>query len=311
MHLKLSNGRDEECHDRGTTPDDLQPNRGSRAQDRGLLHRLLGGHVPRTVGPEVLHERFAAHLYPFTRRVITINNVDDKPDVFRMADAAVARGDCDEYVVVADALPRALEICGLQLRDIGRVLPFTNFLLVTVATASAEYVLHVAGDVYLDRPFAWVDGGVAKLRDNPHYFTMAPDLADYPGFAERTAERFDDPYWVNRSFSDQCFLGATKSFAAPIYSQWHPASNRYPMTNVGRIFEARVDAHMQNHDLLRLTDSRITYHHQSHTTQGSTYVKPYLWQRAAISMRYRVPWLGRKATAPLRRKQRGEHPVVR
>ncbi len=262
------------------------------------------------LAPGVLHERFAAHIFPFARRVITINNVDDKPAALRMADAAVARGDCDEYVVVADELPRALDVCGLRLQDIGRVLPFTNFLLVTVATASAEYVLHIAGDVYLDHPFAWVDDAVAKLKDNPHYFAVAPNPAAYAGLAEQTAEQFDDPYWVNKNFSDQCFLGATKDFAAPIYSEWHPASNRYPMTNVGRIFEARVDAHMQNHDLLKLTDSRITYHHQSHTTQGTTYVRPYLWQRAAISMRYRIPWLGRKITAPLQRGRRRDHSIM-
>ncbi len=263
------------------------------------------------LAPGVLRERFAAHLYPFARRVITINNIDDRVAALKMADEAVARGDCDEYVIVANELPRALDVCGLQVKDIGRVLPFTNFLLVTVATATAEYILHVAGDVHLDCPFDWIGDAVAKMRDNRQYFTAAPDPFAHPGYVEQHSEWVDGPYWVNRSFSDQCFLGATKDFAAPIYGEWHKASNRYPMSNVGRIFEARVDAYMQNRDLMRLTDSRITYHHQSHAVEGETYVKPYIWKRAAISARYRIPWLGRKIAAAVRQKARHDRSIVR
>src|SRR5690348_4392424 len=116
--------------------------------------------------PGVLGELYAAHRYPFARRVLTINNVDDKHEVLQRADAAIARGECDEYLLVADKLPMALDRCGLRLDDIQPVLHFVDFHLVTVATARADYVMHAAGDVRLVRPFDWISDAVARLAVN-------------------------------------------------------------------------------------------------------------------------------------------------
>jgi len=161
----------------------------------------------------------------------------------------------------------------------------------------------------LERPFDWITDAVTTLQANPRFFAANPDLVDHPGLSEQTALWFEDPYWINRSFSDQCFLGATARYAAPIYEEWNEASNRYPMSSVGRIFEARVDAYMQNRELYRMTDSRIRYKHISHDTPGETYVKPYVWQRAVTLVKYRLPRAGRKLAAAAR--SRRDHAAMR
>ncbi len=221
--------------------------------------------------PSVLGQRYAAHHHPFARRVLTINNVDDPRDVVARADAAVARDECDAYVFVADALPMALERCGLRMADILPVRHFVDFHLVTVATATAEYVLHNAGDVELAQPFDWVSDAVTRLEQQQRYLVAAPNFLSHPGLIERESLRFDAPYWVGYGFTDQCFLGATQRLAAPIYREWNLVSNRYPMAHIGRIFEARIDAYMRNHKLLRITDSRIGYVHQATHGEGHTH----------------------------------------
>lgn len=223
--------------------------------------------------PGVLGEQFAMHRYPFARRVLTINNIDDRQAVLSLADAAVGRGECDEYILVAEALPIALERCGLRLDDISPVLHFVDFHLVTVATTRADFVLHNAGDVQLTRPFDWVSDAVARIEKDERFLIANPGYASHPGLVAKEALDFDAPYWVGFGFSDQCFLGATRRLAAPIYSEWNFMSNRYPMTHIGRIFEARVDAYMRNHRLLRLTDSRIDYVHNSAESEGATHFR--------------------------------------
>jgi len=226
------------------------------------------GSYRKLLAPGILGERYARHCYPFARRVLTINNVDDKHEALGLAEAAIARGECDEYIVVADELPLALKRCELRLKDIASLMHFTDFLLVTVMTAKADFVLHVAGDVQLVRPFDWVSGAIAKLEESPQFFVANPEIGDHPGWSEQTALRFEDPYWVSCGFSDQCFLGVTARYAAPIYNQWNLMSYRFPMSTIGRIFEARVDAYMHNNKLLRITDSRVAYEHKPFT-EGS------------------------------------------
>jgi len=245
--------------------------------------------------PGVLGQRYAAHGYPFTRRVLTINNVDDQHDVVVRADAAVARGECDLYVLVAKELPMALERCGLRLDDIAPVLHFVDFHLVTVATATADYVLHNAGDVELERPFDWISDAVARLEQDEQFLVAAPNYRSHPGLVERESLRFEAPYWIGYGFTDQCFLGQTRRLATPMYSEWNLISNRYPMAHIGRIFEARVDAYMRNHRLLRLTDTRVGYHHRATHGEGHTHFQgptmarlAHLPRKLAGSLRWRL-----------------------
>lgn len=237
--------------------------------------------------PGVLGTRFAMHRYPFARRVLTINNVDNQQAVLALAEAAIMRGECDEYILVADALSIALERCGLHIADIQSVLHFVDFHLVTVATAQADFILHTAGDVQLTQPFDWVSDAVARLKEDEKLLIANPGYAHHPGLAAKEATSFDDPYWVGFGFSDQCFLGATRRLAVPIYNEWNFLSNRYPMTHIGRIFEARIDAYMRNHQLLRLTDSRVEYMHNSPESEGATHFHgPTLARLAHLPFRF-------------------------
>jgi hypothetical protein len=250
------------------------------------------------LAPGVLGNHYGVHSYPFARRVLTINNVADRHDVVRLADQAIARGECDAYLFVADELPQALQRCGLRIEDIQPVIHFVDFLLVVVSTGHSDYVLHVADDVRITRPFDWISDALRTLQGNQDFLIANPDWSLETGKpiggAKREALRFEAPYWIGFGFSDQCFLGSRQRLAAPIYGEWNKASNRYPMSHVGRIFEARVDAYMRNHDLLRISDSRLLYDHVPYHSPGHSHPRG--------SLGARLLRFSRRAAAAVRRR---------
>jgi hypothetical protein len=57
----------------------------------------------------------------------------------------------------------------------------------------------------------------------------------------------------------------------------HPSGARYPLSELGAVFEQRVDAYMRHSGLLRLTDPRARYVHAG--AEGLGYPKLPLWKR--------------------------------
>jgi hypothetical protein len=220
----------------------------------------------------------AQFLYPFRRVVVTVNNVNDVRHARRLAAEAVERGELAEVVFVADALPRALEVCGLRKSDLGRVQHFINFHLVTVTATDCEYLLHVGAEVELRRPFDWISDAVRRLEAQPKYLVANPSWDQGTILPKDEAVGWDDPYYLGDAFSDQIFLAKRRLLAAPVYSYPDITGRWYPMAEVGAIFEKRVHHFMANCGYFRLTDSRIAYEHKG--VCGQYYPKPSLWCRA-------------------------------
>lgn len=223
--------------------------------------------------PGALGFRYAQHSYPFGRRLLTINNVRHRRHAAELAEAALRRGECDEYIFIEDYLDVALEVCGLTRRDLGAVAHYVDHHLVKAAYGEAEYLVVTTEDIELAGPFDWISTGIEALSRDTTNFACNPDWAAYPGAAAREALRYDDPFYIGFGFSDQCFLALRSNLAKPIYKEWNRASDRYPMSAVGRIFEARIDAYMRNHGLLRLTDSRVAYYHRNAYPEGTYNVR--------------------------------------
>jgi hypothetical protein len=199
--------------------------------------------------------------YPFKRVVVTLNNIQDPVAARVLAQEAVARAEIDEFVEVASALPKALEVCGLKQSDLGVVRHYMDFALVAVTHAVPDYLLYCCAEVDLVTPFDWVSDAVKKLEADPKFLVANPSWAGDPAGAQRESFRKDGEHWVGSGFSDQCFLADSKRLANPIYGLKHEAGARYPMSDLGDIFEKRVDAYMRHHGLFRISDSRVFYSH--------------------------------------------------
>jgi hypothetical protein len=206
--------------------------------------------------------------FPFRRVVVTLNNVTDFENASALARACVQRGEIDEYIEVASALPQALERCGLKLQDLGLVRHYMDFALVAVASAAPGYILYCCAEVDLAAPFDWVSDAVTKLEADPRILVANPSWASDPGGAQREAICRNGDHWLGVGFSDQCFLADAGRLASPIYHYKHEAGDRYPMSDLGDIFEKRVDAYMRHHNLLRLSDARVFYRHEGIEGQG-------------------------------------------
>lgn len=206
--------------------------------------------------------------FPFNRVVVTLNNIRDMADARRRARNAVQEGEIHEFVEVAKLLPKALEVCGLKASDLGLVRHYLDFALVAVAHSLPDYLLYCCAEVDLVTPFDWISDAVAKMESDPSLLVANPSWASDPAGAERESQRRDGAHWVGAGFSDQCFLADSKRLAAPIYHYTHEAGNRYPMSDIGDIFEKRLDAYMRHHRFLRISDARVFYAHAGVEGQG-------------------------------------------
>ncbi len=231
----------------------------------------------RVLAPGFMKAKAGQFQFPFERVVVTLNNITDSAGAVHLAQEATRRGEIDEYIEVAAALPRALETCGLVIRDLGLVRHYMDFALVAVACAAPHYVLYCCAEVDLLTPFDWISDAVAKLEADPRLLVANPSWASDPDGAQREALRRDGDHWVGVGFSDQCFLADAGRLAAPIYHYKHEAGGRYPMSDLGDIFEKRVDAYMRHHKLLRISDARVFYSHAG--IEGKGYPKLPLLRR--------------------------------
>jgi hypothetical protein len=220
------------------------------------------------LAPGFMRTKAAQFQFPFKQVVVTLNNIVDVVAARTLAQQAVARGEIGEFVEVADFLPHALHLCGLKMSDLGVVRHYMDFALVAVTHALPDYVLYCCAEVDLVAPFDWVSDAVTKLEADPQLLVANPSWASDPLGAQRESLSKDGDHWVGMGFSDQCFLADSKRLSAPIYNLKHASGARYPMSDLGDIFEKRVDAYMRHHRLLRISDARIFYSHAGVEGQG-------------------------------------------
>lgn len=204
------------------------------------------------------------HRHRFTRRTALINNVDDRADAEARARRLRDAGELDAWFFVEDHIDHALRITGMSAADIARAPYFTDWGLVLVTLPGPEWVVHCDPEIRLQEPRDWVTPSLELLgRDrrvmiaNPQWYAPTPR---HDTLARSTLD-WTDEFALGLGFSDQVFLARRSELAAPIYTQRCLASRRYPMANVSRSFEARVDAWMRHHERLRATYLGATYVH--------------------------------------------------
>jgi hypothetical protein len=235
------------------------------------------------LSPGFMTRKAAQFQFPFSRIVVTINNVQDKRDALQLAAAAVERREINEFLEVEKSLPKALEICGINPRDLGVVRHYLDFALVAIVAANPGHLLYCCAEVDMANGGDWITPALEKLASDSKYLVANPAWGNDPAAVKQEALYESGDYFVGHGFSDQCFLVDAARLAKNVYGYKHASGARYPLSGMGAVFEQRVDAYMRHAGLLRLTDPRARYVHKG--PEGLGYPKLPIWKRIQRKIR--------------------------
>ena len=140
----------------------------------------------------------------------------------------------------------------------------------------SPWMLYWDPEARLLEPTDWVGPALGLMRADPRVMVANPswEASDVSGRrpgVERETLAVRDGFALGEGFSDQVFLAARRSLAAPIYRQRCIARIAYPAAHKAHVFEARVDAHMRHHMRLRATSLSATYATCATGGEGSAY----------------------------------------
>ena len=235
----------------------------------------------------------AANGHDFACHTALINNVDDRAEAEALARHLVHIGDIDRFLFVEDHVDSALATCGLSREELQPLLHWNDFAVVLATVAGPDWFLFWDAECVMRETVDWVGPAMAVMDADRRLLSADPnwcDDPDSPWFEERVGE-----FGLSQGFSDRVFLGRRRDFGVPIYSQRCIARWRYPMCELGQVFEARVDAHMRHNGLLRATHRTARYEHASE--MGVAYPHASLVGRARRASRHlaieglrRLPW---------------------
>ncbi len=209
--------------------------------------------------PGQIERRVAPHGFRFAKRVVLVNNVNDRADVLSLLDPLLASGEVTEAHFVADRLDAVLEQAGLLRTEIEKTIHYTDCALVGIFLPGSPYILYSDADVHLAESRDWISPALLLMQQDERVAVANPDWTPSTLDSERRESTGD--FSLSYGFSDQLFLVRRGEFAAPIYKNWAPISWRYPLSHVVPIFEQRVDSYMRIRHRLRATYVRTCYFH--------------------------------------------------
>lgn len=212
-------------------------------------------------------------------KILLINNVADTDEVERLADNLIAKGEIQAYHLVAEHLPRALELTGLTLYDLGRIPHYSTPVLVAVTLPGNDWLLYWDAEIQLKTPNNWINPAIDLMKQDNRVLFSNPNWARYD--LDKEILEVCNKFVLGYGFSDQCFLVRRSDLAKPIYNVWCPASLRYPLSCIAPVFEQRIDAFARLHMRLRATYIDAIYEHPDN--EGESY--PNLSLREKIQKR--------------------------
>lgn len=208
--------------------------------------------------PEYLAQKqIAHHSYPFSEKILVINNVENLSSVCIAAQAKVDEGILDRFVIARNVL----EHFALKRSDFDDW-QYYNALgpLNAIYEAKSEYLLFVTGDVYLKKPVQWIEKALKIMEKDSRVKVANLTWNDnYKEAKEESYKRSWNFYYAKRGFSDQMFLVRTEEFQRPIYSEIREEGSHYPR---GDVFEKRAFSYLLNHNFERITYRHGAYRHE-------------------------------------------------
>ncbi len=198
------------------------------------------------------------HDFPFSERLLIINNVQNPKEVEAAAQRRVEDGTLTRYVFAQDILFHF----DLKRSDFNEW-QYYNALapLMAIHEAKGEYLLYVTGDVYLKRKVNWIPKAIRCMQKNSNFKVANLIWNDQYRQAKRESYRKTWNFLVAKEgFSDQMFLVKTDDFRLPIYGEIRADGSHYPR---GDVFEKRVFSYMKNRGWERITYRWGSYTHEN------------------------------------------------
>jgi len=203
------------------------------------------------------------NAWPFSEKILMINNVKNCSVVTRHAERAVQQGWITRYIIVENHAAEALDFFSIRRESLGVGYPYSIAELVGIFLCRSDFLLHYAGDCIPAAASDWVSRATRLMSQDPRVKVCNLDWDENHSEAKGGAmKETDDFYVASGGFSDQCYLVRAEEFRQRIYNESHPASARYPKYG-GELFEKRVDSWMQNHGHLRATFKNAHYIHKN------------------------------------------------
>lgn len=210
-----------------------------------------------------LEKMIARCNFPFARKVVIINNVNDIRKVTRYADKKVKKGTLDAYYIADNYAQQALAQFNIDVASFNGGYYYSIAELVGILLCETKYLLHFSSDTLLDNTHSnWINDAIRIFEERKDVLVANPTW-DFR-FSHAEEESFDSirNFYLGNGFSDQCYLIRSGDFKKPIYNEKNPLSERYPKYG-GELFEKRVDSYMHNHQLYRITSKETAYAHKN------------------------------------------------
>jgi len=212
---------------------------------------------------DYLDQIIARCNYNFTQKVVIINNVKNKKRVEYFAQKKIEQGIIDAYYFAEDYADETLTFFNIDKSSFKGGYYYSIAELVSIYLCKTPYLLHFSSDAYIAKNATeWIHDAKEILSKKPEIIVANPiwNYAYNEGKDESISEL--EQFYVGYGFSDQCYLVKIDTFKAPIYSEKHDFSERYPKYG-GELFEKRVDSYMRNNSLLRITSKNSSYIHKN------------------------------------------------
>jgi hypothetical protein len=221
----------------------------------GDWKRILAGEHLR-----LLAER---NVYPFSEKILMINNVTKPAVVSQYAERAIQQGWITKYILVAEHAAEALDFFSISRESLGIGYPYSIAELVGIFLCRADFLLHYAGDCLPAAASDWVSRAVGLMSQDPRIKVCSLNPGEDYGEAKKSStEQTEDFYIAECGFSDQCYLVRVNDFRGRIYNESHPASARYPKYG-GELFEKRVDSWLRNNRHFGASFKHAFYTHKN------------------------------------------------
>lgn len=219
--------------------------------------------------PGAISRRVEGHRYRFAKRILLVNNVNDRGDVEKLLGPLLESGEISEFHYVSGLLDGALGKVRLRRSRIAKAIHYTDCALVAATLSGSSHVVYSDADVFMREPMDWITPSLDLMASddriavaNPLWVTnrTRPEAREVRGL-----------FGIGYGFSDQLYLYERKEFSKPIYNSFVPISYRYPTSYIAPIFEQMVDSYMRTNGRLRATHQNAVYIHDD--DEGAAYRK--------------------------------------
>lgn len=242
----------------------------SRSQAVTLSTKCWEGDYRALLTPDGIDDLFAP-FGPAKERQVILNRIEDVAAAEKMAQELVAAEKIDRWIWAEQRWPEVAKHLGISEGWFGAAWPYSVPELCELDAATAEFLLHIAGDVRFRAPEHWLDRALEAFDRRGATVVTATPPAGTDWVLER-GRRMAEDWSETQIFSDQLFLArGSDLLSESVVRSEHSASAKYPKPGGALTFEARVGGWLAAENRFTLVDLSATYLHPVTGREGDSY----------------------------------------